>query len=234
MAEQLALDQFRGDGGAVDLDVGHGGAGALLVQAAGDQFLAAAVRTGDQHAGVGRGDLGDHLAYVLHCLGLADHLLAVHLLLENLGLGDERGLVRRVLDGDQDAVEVQGLLDEIEGALLDAVHRGVDVPVAGNHDHGGVSALLLEVLQDFHTVHVGHLDVTENDIEMLFAGHFQADGAVFGRFYLVPFVGEDFLERIADRPFVVDDQDLHNTDLKFRHLPPKIKISAIFPIFIPE
>ena len=83
-------------------------------------------------------------------------------------------------------------------------------------------------------LHGGHLDVAEDDIIMLFGGHFQADGAVFGRFYLVPLVGEDFLERIAYRPFVVDNQDLHNTDLKVRHLPPKNKISAFFPIFIPD
>ncbi len=62
MAEQLALDQLLGNGGAVDVDerlvarVAHG------VDGVGDQFLARAALAEDQHAAVGAGHQAQLLA----------------------------------------------------------------------------------------------------------------------------------------------------------------------------
>ena len=59
MAEQLALDQVLGQCPAVDRHEGHLGPQALVVDRAGDQFLARAGLAEDQHGRVGRRDLGD-------------------------------------------------------------------------------------------------------------------------------------------------------------------------------
>ena len=210
MAEQFALDKFTGDGGAVDLHERHGAARALLVEVAGHEFLAGTVGAGDQDAGVRGGHLGDHVADVLHRGGIADHVGAVNLLLEGLVLAGQVHLLGGILDGDQDAVQIQGLLHEVEGALLDAVHGRVDVGVAGDHHHGGVDPHLHQFPEDFHTVHPRHLDVAEDDVEFLFFDLLEGHGAVFGGLDLIALVAEDLPQRIADGPLVVNNQNFHN------------------------
>ena len=151
-------------------------------------------------------------ADVPHALGLAHHLLPIDLLLEDLGLGDEVRLVGGVLDGDEDAVQVQGLADEVERAFLDAVHGRVDVGVAGDHDDRGLDPVGDELLKDFSTVHPGHLDVAEDGVVLLLFRHFTGVGAVFGRIHLVFFHLQDLLEGVADGTLVVNNQNLHTLE----------------------
>src|SRR5207249_7156162 len=56
VAEQLALQQSRGDGCAVQLDEGTALPRAQLVQGAGDEFLARARFATNEHGGAGGGD----------------------------------------------------------------------------------------------------------------------------------------------------------------------------------
>ena len=72
VAEQLAFDEVFGDGGAVHLDEGLGGALADGVDGVGDQFLAGAAFAEDQHAAVGAGHQGELLAQRLHGNAFAD------------------------------------------------------------------------------------------------------------------------------------------------------------------
>ena len=195
------------------------------MEAAGDEFLAGSVGTGDQDAGVGRGDLFDHVADVADAFGLTHHLLPIDLLLEDLGLGDEVRLVGGVLEGDQDAVQVQGLADEVEGSLLDAVHGGVDVRVAGDHHDRGLDAVGNELLEDFGAVHAGHLDVTEDRVILLFFRHFTRVGAVFGGIHLVILHLQDLLQGIPDGPLVVNNQNLHTLETF-------VQISHFFSTFV--
>ena len=63
VAEELALDEPRGEGGAVDLDQRPGGPPAVGVDRPGDQLLAGPRLAGDEHGGVGRrhpADLVEH------------------------------------------------------------------------------------------------------------------------------------------------------------------------------
>ena len=53
VAEEFALDQVFGDGGAVDFDEGLGGAGAHGMDGVRDEFLAGAAFAVDEHAAVG-------------------------------------------------------------------------------------------------------------------------------------------------------------------------------------
>ena len=209
MSEQFAFDEFAGNGGAVHLHERHRAAGTELVEVTRHEFLAGTVGADDQHAGVGGRHLRDHLANVLHRGGIADHVGAVHLLLERLVLGGQHHPVSGVLDRDQDAVQVQRLLDEVEGAQLDAVHGGLDVGVAGNHHHGGVQAHFHEFREHLGAVHPGHLDVAEDDVVFLLFNLLERHEPVFGGIDFVAFVAEDLPQRIADRPLVVYDQNFH-------------------------
>ena len=66
MAEQLAFDERLGQGAAVDRDERLVGPRALVVNGAGDQFLAGAGFAEDQHGRVRRRDFGDQRANAFH------------------------------------------------------------------------------------------------------------------------------------------------------------------------
>ena len=210
MAEEFALDEFARNGGAVNFHERGAGARALVVQAPGDQFLAGAVGAHDQHAGVGGGHAVHDFLDMLDGGGIAhDLVFALDFFLEADGLLDQRGLVGRILERDQDAVQVERLLDEVVGAFLDALDGSVDVAVTGNHDDRGLAAGFHQGVKHFIAIHHRHLDVAENGVEIVGKGLIHALFAVFGGSHLVAFEFQDFLECIADAPFVVDDQDLH-------------------------
>ena len=84
----------------------------------------------DKYPRVGR----SHLLY--HCPDLVDgrrltyDFLTIYLLLKNACLLYQRHLVSCILEGDENTVQVQWLLNEIKGALLDTVNSRVDVSVA--------------------------------------------------------------------------------------------------------
>ena len=72
VAEQFAFQQLLGDGGAVDREERLLAAVAVMINGAGDQFLAGAALAGDERGGVGGGDLADELEDLLHRLAAAD------------------------------------------------------------------------------------------------------------------------------------------------------------------
>jgi hypothetical protein len=74
MAEKLGLEEVFRNGGTVDRDQRSGVAAALAVNMPGDHFLARAAFAGDQHAGIGPGDLLGDAQDTGHCRILGDHL----------------------------------------------------------------------------------------------------------------------------------------------------------------
>ena len=73
VAEQLGFEQFARDRAAIDRDERLAGAAALGVDGAGDDFLAAAARAGQQHRGVARRDLADEAPEARHRGRIADN-----------------------------------------------------------------------------------------------------------------------------------------------------------------
>ena len=66
VAEELALEELLGDGGAVDGDERRRRARAVLVDGAGDELLAGAALAGDEDGHVLRGDAADGLVDLEH------------------------------------------------------------------------------------------------------------------------------------------------------------------------
>ena len=133
VAEQFALDQFGGDGRAVDLDERGRRADALGVQPAGHKLLSRAVFARDQHPGLARGHLVDQLADVFDLGRDADDPLglggvrpaAAH---GRGGRGRLRG--RGIVDGAvqrlQQPVHVDGFCEEILRSVAHGLDRRVD------------------------------------------------------------------------------------------------------------
>ena len=224
MAEEFTLDKLARDGGAVDFDERSGGTGTLVVQAAGNQFLSGSVGTHDQDTRIGGSDaVHDFLDMFDSGRSAHDLVFALDLLLQADGLLDQRGLVGGILERDQDTVQVERLLDEIISAHLDAFDGRVDVAVAGNHDDRRFAVGFNQRVKYFVAIHHGHFDIAENGIIGVGKGFFDALLAVLGSGYLMAFEFQNILERVADAPFVIDDQDLHDScdlsgiDCKDRH-----------------
>src|SRR5271166_2490076 len=72
VAEQLAFQQALGDGRAVEGPIRRPSPGSVLVDGAGDQLLAGAALTGDQHREVPRGDPANGLVHFAHGRASAD------------------------------------------------------------------------------------------------------------------------------------------------------------------
>ena len=78
---------------------------------------------------------------------------------------EARGLQRPRRHQDQ-PVRLERLFDEVIGAALDRRDRGLDVAVAGDHHHGNVGVILLDLLEQLQAVELGALqpDVEEHQI----------------------------------------------------------------------
>ena len=141
---------------------------------------------------------------------LSYHLLSIDLLLQNLCLLDQGGLVSCILDRDQNTVQVERLLNKIEGSLLDAFDRSSDVCMAGNHYYRRFNPVGDQFRKHLDTVHPGHLDVAENGIVLFLLRHFASGSPVFSGLNFISFHLENLFERIPDGPFVVNYQYFHN------------------------
>ena len=225
MTEQLALDQLLGDRRAVDLDEGLVLAERVAVDGASDQLLAGAALAGDQHRGVRRRGPAHRVPHLLERRAAAHHPVA---LVENQPqtpvLLHQTFLPERVAGGDQDALALRRLLDEVEGAELDGLDGGLDGAVAGEDHDRRRAVARLQPFEHLEAVQLGHLDVEEHEVRALLLGELEPDGAVGGQQHLVALVFEDHAQRGTDRVFVVDDQNprLHgrfSTSMRVRKEP---------------
>ena len=72
VAEQLTLNQMLGQSATVEIHPGLGTAEGVMMDCAGDQFLAAAAFTSNQHCGVGLCHFNHQLHQLLHRLACDD------------------------------------------------------------------------------------------------------------------------------------------------------------------
>jgi hypothetical protein len=213
MPEQLALDQLLGDGGAVHLDEGAGGAKALVMDVASDELLARSVLPEDEHAPVGRRRLRDVGAQGVDGRALADHHPAVlDLLLEGAVLRLQPALAQRVLDDEEDLLEGQRLLDEVLRAHAHGLDRGLDAPVAGDDHDGNFGVDRADARQRLQPVHLRQPHVEEDEIEPPRLQEREAGLAAVDGLGGVSLVAEDPDQRPAHARFVVHDKN------RFTHL----------------
>ena len=139
-----------------------------------DQLLTGSGFAENQHAGVGRRDSFDDLVDGAHLLGLAGQLAVVG---ESLELGRELAvllldveLVERLGNECLQAIELvrgEGLLDIVVGALTHRLDSGIDGCLAGDNDALGGNRPLLQLLEQRESVHLGHLEIGEDDAKRL-------------------------------------------------------------------
>jgi hypothetical protein len=109
-------------------------------------------------------------------------------------------------DGDE-LVVPEGLLDVIEGALVDGLHGRLERRLRRHEDHRGVRILLSSRGEDLHTAHVRHADVSEDDVGLKLGELLQARPAAACGVGVESRVAQQDAERLQDALFVVDHED---------------------------
>jgi hypothetical protein len=171
VAEQLALDQRLGHRGQVDRDERRLGPRRVVVDRARDQLLAGAALAGDQHRRGRAGDPADQSEDLLHGLGPRDDVLeavlALDLALQPRDLSPQRALGQRLVDQEQELLDLERLGDVVVGAELDRLDRGLDRAERGDHDDVRRVGQGADVADQIEAVEVGHPQVGDHQIDRL-------------------------------------------------------------------
>jgi hypothetical protein len=166
--EQLALQELFRDGRAVQRQEGSLGAGAVLVDGAGDQLLAGAALAGDEYRHVLGGDAADRLVDLAHGKAGADDG-PVHVGVRG-GLGHHGrlphlpGHLQRLADHAAELVRVERLAQVVGGALLHRLDGRVRRLRNGHEDDRDPGVDGPDLLVNCQPGLVGQVQVEENDI----------------------------------------------------------------------
>ncbi len=209
VAEQLALEQVLGKGGAVDGDEWTGGAAARGVDRAGQGGLARAGLAHQQHRGRrvrdARGDVEDlaHRGAGGHQAPEAD--LGLERLAQRAGLATDAGVVEGASEEQRQLVEAERLGHVLVGALADRIHRGLDGAVRGHHDDRTLGGELARQGQQLHAVDLGHPQIGDKGVERVRAELLRGLDAGAARQGLEPSLTEAVGEGLGQLGIVVDD-----------------------------
>lgn len=214
MAEEFGFEEVFGEGGAIDGDEGGVVAAGIVVEGAGDEFLAGAAFAEDEDGGFGIGDAFDHAEDVLHALAGADDLgeavfLAEFATEEGIFL-DGLGVGEGALNGEAEFVELEGFLEVIVGAELHGLDSAFDGAEAGDHDDDGRGREGTGLADDFEAVGTGlvEVEIGDDEIRLMFdEGVGDTVGIGEGE-DLVTFAAEDFGDHLHHGQLVIDENDL--------------------------
>jgi len=178
--EELALEQLLGERRARDVDKGARRAVAVVVDRLGGQVLPRAGLTGEQDGGCGaHGDTLEQRLRGLHRGGVADDRVEAELAsggrAQRFDLTAQPAGLERLLDEQRHLVDVERLVDVVEGTELERLDRVVDGRIRGHQDHERVRVQLLHTFQNRQTVGVGQAEIQEDEIDLL-ASLFEGGG----------------------------------------------------------
>ncbi|MNO99164.1 hypothetical protein D3C76_909300 [compost metagenome] len=201
MAEELALHQFGWNRPAVHRDEGVVLARALFVDQPRHQLLAAAGFAADVDRRLAARQLGDLVAHHPHRWRVAEQTVV-----DGRFGGVRRAQAQRGADQLAQAAEVDRLGDEVEGAGLERVDRGVQAAEGGDHRHRHLWMALLDVLHQFQAGAVGQAHVGQAQVEgfarQVFPGFLDVARAAGVQLH----AAEGDFQEFADIRFVVDDK----------------------------
>ena len=211
VAEEVALEQVRREGAAVDRDEGGVGPVRVQVDGPGDQLLAGPALALEEDRAPGRGGRLDQLEDGLHGLALADDVGEAEALAELVLEADVLVLEALALEGllehEQEIVVLEGLLDVVEGADLHGRDGRLDRAVGGDDDDGRQRVDPLDPPQDLDPVHPRHEEVEQDDVEGLGRELLERLLARARDLDLVALRGQELGQDVVDDRLVVDDVD---------------------------
>ncbi len=211
VAEQLVVEQVFIEGGAVERRERLVLARAVVVDGAGDQFLAGTGLAEDEDRGVGGCDGLARLDDLVHGRAVADDAFEAELRVElplqlAVGLGQTEALGRLVHDGAQ-LGEIDGFREIVGRPLLDGLHGRFHVAVASDHDDLGVGRFVAGLAQNGQAVQVRHLQIGDNHIEIVLLDPPGPGRATGGYDAFVADTLQALGHRLGVKRLVVDDEN---------------------------
>ncbi len=208
VAEELRFHEIPGNGGHIQRDARPGRAGAVPVQGPGNQLLAGAGLAVDQDRDAAVSQPADGPEDLLHGRRFADDFRARALVMAIARGGLVLpGVGEGPLGDRHHLVDIEGLGQVLEGALLVGGNRAVQVRVRCGDDDRQPGMVLREAPEEFEAVGPGHADIA--DYRVRFFVIEALEHMVTARKALTLYAGltQGALEHPADRLIVVDDPD---------------------------
>ena len=210
VSEQLALDQLFRNRRAVDFHEGFGFPRAQGVDGVRHQLFPGTALAVDQHAAVGRGHQLHLLAQRLHGHAVADDaVFRLRVAAQPHVFELQPPVIQRVLQHHGELLDGKRLLQKIEGAQLGGLDGGLNIAVAGDHDHRRPVAdgNLLDARERLHAIDPRQPDIEQHQLGGLARQIFQA---LFARGYgprLIALVVQHPAQGLPDAGLVVHHQN---------------------------
>ncbi len=166
---------------------------------------------GDEHAAAGRGDPLQRRADIVDRGAGAGQLhLVADLLPQRLILAPQPLGLGRARDEMDEMAGLERLFDEVDRALPDRGDRGVEIAVAGDHQHRQRRIAPLDLLEQLQPVELRALqpDVEQHQRRPPLGERLQRLAAVAGGAGLEALVLEHARDELADVLLVVDYEDV--------------------------
>ncbi len=168
VAEQFALQQVLRNGRAIDGEEWFPAAAAVVINRAGDQFLAGAAFAGDERRGVRGGELTDQFENILHRLRPPDDAQLVVLGFEHGLVAHDLLHVARGLEGIRDDLlelgDVERLEEIVERPQLHRFDGSLRGAVGGHHDDRHLAVEFAKAAEGFEAVHAAHAHVHDDQV----------------------------------------------------------------------
>jgi hypothetical protein len=211
VSEELALEERLGDRAAVDRDERLVATRRLGVDGARQHLLAGSALAHDEHRRLeGRSAL-HHLEEVDHRGGGRDDRPVSHraldVALQQCGAAAQALALVGLAKGEQGLGRLEGLRQVVVGAPLHCLDRELLGAVGRHHDEGAFGEPPREQRQELHSVHAGHSQVAQDDVEGSPVDGLERPLRVGCAVGFVALGGEHELEALAEPLVVVHDQD---------------------------
>ena len=209
--EELGLEQVLLQRRAVDLDERARRSVRVVVDRAGDQFLARARFAADQHRRVAARHLLHDAEHLLQRAARADdavEIIEVLLLVAQvLHLVLEMAELDRLFDLELHFLDFEGLLHEVEGADLHRLDGRVNRPEGRHEDDRRARLNGPRRAEHVHAVGAAHAKVGQHDVELAVLQPLDGGRPVAGLLHVVAGVGQRADEALAERIVIVDHQN---------------------------
>ena len=105
----------------------------------------------------------------------------------------------------QNAIQIQRLLNEIVRPFLQCLNSSIHCAVSADHHHMGSNFLFLEQIEHLQPIELGHFDITEDDIKCKLRSQFYSFRTIFSFGDLVILVFQNLPQTAANGSFIIDD-----------------------------
>ena len=179
----------------------------MLIDGAGDQFLAGAALAGDEDVDVLRRDPADRLAHLLDDGRAPDDGVPLHLLRQHGGDGHEAGGLEGPVEHAAEALQVERLDEVVEGAALHRLDGGVGSAVGRDEDHRPLRVGVVQFAEQVEAGAVGQLDVEHDHVGPVLGGAAAPLGDGPRRQHRHALAAEDAAEGVLDAGLIVDHKE---------------------------